>query len=146
MIRSRKMTPAFAGVGFILAELCYNITKIQMVEMDKSQYCFLKSIQRGSDMGKDSEILMDVILHDPEWLEILIAGIADGILILDLNGIVHYVNEGYLHISGLNREQIIGRRLSDVRPGAPRGRSALRRAAGAAQRGTGDHLHLAQAR
>ncbi|MHC1761631.1 MAG: sigma-54 interaction domain-containing protein [Negativicutes bacterium] len=69
-------------------------------------------------MGKDSEILMDVILHDPQWLEILIAGIADGILILDLDGIVHYVNEGYLHISGLKREQIIGRRLSDVRPGA----------------------------
>ncbi len=48
----------------------------------------------------------------------LIEAVYDGILIADSNGIVRHVNDGYLRISGLTREEIMEKSLSIVRPGS----------------------------
>ncbi|MDU4959495.1 MAG: sigma 54-interacting transcriptional regulator [Sporomusaceae bacterium] len=48
----------------------------------------------------------------------LIEAVYDGILIIDTDAIVRYVNDGYLRISGLKRDDIVGKSLSQVRPGS----------------------------
>ncbi|WP_010281198.1 sigma-54 interaction domain-containing protein [Bacillus timonensis] len=52
------------------------------------------------------------------WLEGIIEAVHDGILVIDQDGIVQLVNEEYTNITGVRKEQIIGRSLIDVRPGA----------------------------
>lgn len=69
-------------------------------------------------MKRRAEDFLHVVLQDVEWTLSLIESISDGILIADSDGIVQFVNEGYLTVTGLKREQILGKRLSGVRPGA----------------------------
>ena len=69
-------------------------------------------------MSKAAEPLFHVILNEPQWTSCLIEAIPDGILIVDTDGIVRYVNAGYLRFAGLKREDIVGKVLIEVRPGA----------------------------
>ncbi|MCM3570347.1 sigma-54-dependent Fis family transcriptional regulator [Neobacillus mesonae] len=52
------------------------------------------------------------------WLEGIIEAVHDGILVIDQDGIVQLINEEYTNITGVRKEQIIGKPLIDVRPGA----------------------------
>ncbi|KAF0823730.1 sigma 54-interacting transcriptional regulator [Cytobacillus firmus] len=52
------------------------------------------------------------------WLEGILEAIHDGILVIDRNGIVQLINDEYTSITGVKKEQIIGKPLLDVRPGA----------------------------
>ncbi|MCX7817112.1 MAG: sigma 54-interacting transcriptional regulator [Syntrophales bacterium] len=52
------------------------------------------------------------------WFIDILDAIYDGILIADANTIVRYVNPEYTRITGVKPEQIIGRPLREVRPGA----------------------------
>lgn len=52
------------------------------------------------------------------WLEGIIEAVHDGILVIDKNGIVQLINEEYTNITGVKKEQIIGKPLLDIRPGA----------------------------
>lgn len=52
------------------------------------------------------------------WLEGIIEAVHDGILVIDKDGIVQLVNEEYTNITGVRKEQIIGKPLTEVRPGA----------------------------
>lgn len=54
----------------------------------------------------------------PDLINHLLESIHDGILIADANSIVRYVNAAYTRITGVSRNQIVGKRLRDVRPGA----------------------------
>ena len=53
-----------------------------------------------------------------EWLESIIEAVNDGILVIDKSGIVQLINEEYTNITGVTKEQIIGKPLTEVRPGA----------------------------
>lgn len=53
-----------------------------------------------------------------DWLEGVIEAIHDGILVIDRNGTVQLINEEYTQITGVRREQIIGKPLIQVRPSA----------------------------
>lgn len=59
-----------------------------------------------------------VTTHPLEWLQAIIASINDGILVIDSAGIVRMVNHEYTKITGVRPDEIIGRPLLDVRPGA----------------------------
>lgn len=61
---------------------------------------------------------MEVQAGKITWLEEIIESIHDGILVIDINGIVRLINKEYTSITGVTEEQIIGRPLLDVRPGA----------------------------
>lgn len=52
------------------------------------------------------------------WLEGIIEAVHDGILVIDQYGIVTLINEEYTNITGVKKQQIIGKPLVDVRPGA----------------------------
>lgn len=52
------------------------------------------------------------------WLEGIIEAVHDGILVIDRNGVVRLINEEYSKITGVEKDQIIGRPLIEVRPGA----------------------------
>lgn len=52
------------------------------------------------------------------WLESILAAINDGILVIDAAGIVRLINDEYTRITGVRKEEIIGRPLRSVRPGA----------------------------
>jgi transcriptional regulator with PAS, ATPase and Fis domain len=69
-------------------------------------------------MSTAEETLFQVIRHEPEWTSSLIEAIPDGILIIDTDGVVRYVNAGYLRLTGLKREDIVGKNLLEARPGA----------------------------
>ena len=51
-------------------------------------------------------------------IKILIESIYDGILIADKDFIVRYANESYLNIAGLQRTDIVGKNVREVRPGS----------------------------
>lgn len=53
-----------------------------------------------------------------DWLEGVIEAIHDGILVIDRSGTVQLINEEYTQITGVKREQIIGKPLIQVRPSA----------------------------
>lgn len=53
-----------------------------------------------------------------DWLEGVIEAIHDGILVIDRSGTVQLINEEYTQITGVKREQIIGKPLLQVRPSA----------------------------
>ena len=57
-------------------------------------------------------------LGDQEFLPRLFASVQDGILIIDSNNVVVFVNDAYTGITGVRRQEIIGRPLKEVRPGA----------------------------
>ncbi|OPY86543.1 MAG: Arginine utilization regulatory protein RocR [Smithella sp. PtaU1.Bin162] len=69
----------------------------------------------------DIENIKDVI-SSPEntlkWLFTILDSINDGVLIADEATIVRYINAEYTRVTGVSREQIIGRPLREVRPGA----------------------------
>jgi len=69
-------------------------------------------------MSKAKETLFKVVLNEPDWTSRLIEAIPDAIVIADTDGVVQYVNAGYLRLTGLKREEIIGKDLAEVRPGA----------------------------
>lgn len=48
----------------------------------------------------------------------ILDAIYDGILVADASAVVRYVNPEYTRITGVNHEEIIGRPLEEVRPGA----------------------------
>ncbi|UFJ39957.1 sigma 54-interacting transcriptional regulator [Brevibacillus humidisoli] len=53
-----------------------------------------------------------------EWLNAVIDSINDGILVIDSQEIVRLINPEYTRITGVSPEQIIGKPLRRVRPGA----------------------------
>ena len=54
------------------------------------------------------------ILEDHKFLLTALDNSADGVLIADGNGLVVYVNEAYERTTGLSREIMVGRNLSDL--------------------------------
>lgn len=52
------------------------------------------------------------------WLEGIIDSINDGVLVIDSQGKVQFINKEYTEITGVSRNQIIGKYLIDVRKGA----------------------------
>lgn len=52
------------------------------------------------------------------WIRTLFDNLYDGILIIDTNEIVRYINSSYTRITHVAHDDIVGRRLRDVRPGA----------------------------
>lgn len=52
------------------------------------------------------------------WLKITLDSLYDGILIADTNGIVIYINPAYTRITKIHEDQILYKKLSDVRPGS----------------------------
>ena len=53
-----------------------------------------------------------------EWLHAIVNSINDGILVIDNQEIVRLINPEYTRITGVTPEQIVGKRLRQVRPGA----------------------------
>lgn len=53
-----------------------------------------------------------------EWFSNILDAIYDGVLVADASAIVRYVNPEYTRITGVKWEQIVGRPLIEVRPGA----------------------------
>ncbi|MDR3589748.1 MAG: sigma 54-interacting transcriptional regulator [Negativicutes bacterium] len=53
-----------------------------------------------------------------EWYLKILDSIDDGILVADQSTVVRYINPEYTRITGVPREKIVGRRLTEVRPGA----------------------------
>lgn len=70
----------------------------------------------------DISPLLKGLLSSPqaveEWYLKILDSIDDGILVADEATIVRYVNPEYTRITGVSRDKIIGRKLTDVRPGA----------------------------
>ncbi|MDU2064013.1 MAG: sigma 54-interacting transcriptional regulator [Sporomusaceae bacterium] len=52
------------------------------------------------------------------WYGQILDSLNNGILVIDHKQIVQYINDEYTRITGVKKEQILGRILSDVRPGA----------------------------
>jgi len=53
-----------------------------------------------------------------QWFSNILDAIYDGVLVADASAIVRYVNPEYTRITGVKWEQIVGRPLLEVRPGA----------------------------
>lgn len=53
-----------------------------------------------------------------QWYLKILDSIDDGILVADESAIVRYVNPEYTRITGVSKEKIVGRKLTDIRPGA----------------------------
>jgi len=68
--------------------------------------------------GDKGAVYMLTVRKKIGWLEGIIEAVHDGILVIDKEGIVQIVNEEYTNITGVKKEQIIGKQLVDVRPGA----------------------------
>ena len=62
-------------------------------------------------LGKNGKKYMD-------WIEEMIDSINDGILVIDIEGVVQFVNKEYTNITGVREVDIVGRPLSEVRKGA----------------------------
>lgn len=58
------------------------------------------------------------MLKITEWAKIILDSLYDGILIIDSEGIVRYINPAYTRITKVKEEDIIGKKLSDVRKGS----------------------------
>jgi transcriptional regulator with PAS, ATPase and Fis domain len=52
------------------------------------------------------------------WIKTIFDNLYDGILIIDTNEIVKYVNPAYTRITKVTYDKIVGNRLRDIRPGA----------------------------
>ena len=68
----------------------------------------------------DNNILdVNSIMHlGQTLLPRLFDSVQDGILVIDLNNVVVFVNDAYTNITGVRREDIVGRPLKEVRLGA----------------------------
>lgn len=61
------------------------------------------------------------ILHPDtlkEWSIDVFKSIGDGILIADQEGVIQFVNPGYLRIMRMTEEEVLGKPVAEVRPGA----------------------------
>ena len=62
------------------------------------------------------------VLESPEesirWLLSILDSINNGVMIIDHEFVVRYLNDEYTRITGVPRDRILGRPLRDVRPGA----------------------------
>lgn len=56
--------------------------------------------------------------HYIDWLEGILSAMNDGILVIDADGIVRLINDEYTKITGVKKEEIIGKPLHEVRQGA----------------------------
>ncbi|MDI3534848.1 MAG: hypothetical protein PWQ82_1213 [Thermosediminibacterales bacterium] len=52
------------------------------------------------------------------WVKFILNSLYDGILIIDKNAVVQYVNDSYTRITGVTYDKIVGKYLREVRPGA----------------------------
>ncbi|HHZ01560.1 MAG TPA: sigma 54-interacting transcriptional regulator [Tissierellia bacterium] len=52
------------------------------------------------------------------WIKLIFDNLYDGILIIDTNEIVRYINPAYTRITKVTYDEIVGNRLRDIRPGA----------------------------
>ena len=52
------------------------------------------------------------------WLKIILNSLYDGILIADKDGVVTYVNPAYTRITKIKNEDILNKKLVEVRPGS----------------------------
>lgn len=52
------------------------------------------------------------------WIKTLFDNLYDGILIIDTDEVVKYINSSYTRITRVSYDDIVGKRLRDVRPGA----------------------------
>lgn len=76
---------------------------------------FLESQQKGIENLRDLLISNESTLH---WFLSILNSVNNGILIVDDSLVVRYINPEYTQITGVTGDQIIGRFLLDVRPGA----------------------------
>ena len=53
-----------------------------------------------------------------EWWKAVVSSINDGVLVIDHEGIVRLINPEYTKITGVHAEEIIGKPLRQLRPGA----------------------------
>ncbi|WP_394139992.1 sigma-54 interaction domain-containing protein [Cytobacillus oceanisediminis] len=53
-----------------------------------------------------------------DWFKSIMDAVNDGVLIIDANGKICFVNDEYIKITGVVREEVLGKYLADVRPGA----------------------------
>lgn len=53
-----------------------------------------------------------------DWVQLILESLYDGVLIVDPFGVVEFVNNSYTRITGVKREEIVGRPLTSVRPGS----------------------------
>ncbi|MBP1970779.1 PAS domain S-box-containing protein [Virgibacillus natechei] len=53
-----------------------------------------------------------------DWIEEMIDSINDGILVIDVEGVVQFVNKEYTNITGVKEADIVGQPLAEVRKGA----------------------------
>jgi sigma-54 dependent transcriptional regulator, acetoin dehydrogenase operon transcriptional activator AcoR len=56
--------------------------------------------------------------NSPAWVLSILDSIYDGILVIDESTVVRYINPEYTRITGVARDQIIGRPLREIRPKA----------------------------
>ncbi|WP_371373577.1 sigma-54 interaction domain-containing protein [Sporomusa aerivorans] len=71
-----------------------------------------------SDKHEKLGALFDVLQETQSWFLHILDSIYDGLLICDADFVVRYINPEYTRITGVAYETIVGRELSEVRPGA----------------------------
>lgn len=71
-----------------------------------------------NDISENFEWIFSSPDEAQKCLQGILDSIYDGVLIADQFGVVKYINPEYIRITGVKREEIIGRPLSEVRPGA----------------------------
>ena len=69
-------------------------------------------------MEQTSKDVVGIAMAERKWTKSLIEAVCDGVLIADALGNVCYVNGRYLKIADLEEADILGRPLSEVRPGS----------------------------
>lgn len=52
------------------------------------------------------------------WVKIILDSLYDGILIINKDAVVEYINPSYTRITNVKYDEIVGRKLKEVRPGA----------------------------
>lgn len=59
-----------------------------------------------------------MMLEITEWVKLILDSLYDGILIIDSEGIVRYINPAYTRITKVKERDILGKLLADVRSGS----------------------------
>lgn len=81
----------------------------------------MKSSTNNGTTDKINRILDNSLLSPKkiaEWWVSILDSIENGVLVANESAIVQYVNPAYTRITGVTRNQIVGRPLLEVRPGA----------------------------
>lgn len=58
------------------------------------------------------------LLNINNWVKVILDSLYDGVLIIDNKTVVQYINPAYTRITNVEYENIVGKPLKDVRPGA----------------------------